>query len=279
MKTFIKVWVSISFIALFLGIAVVILAFASGATWEDIPTYSVQESYTDIENIDFDISYGEVDIVEGETFSIDADNLPENDFESYVSDGTWYIRDNDDNDFNLFGFRASFGQMIRWDNDYIPKITITLPAGFVAQDFSLSVAAGDIEADSINAVNGDFSVDAGKIVIDGLNISGESQYEVDAGNMVLNDVVIHNVTIDCGVGSVEIDGIITGDNMINSDVGKVELNIDGDNRDYSYDISADIGSIEIDGDRYHNLNKKINNETGNNLTLDCGIGKITVDFN
>lgn len=279
MKTFTKVWVSISLIALFLGVAVVILAFASGASWEDIPTYSVQESYNNIEKIDFDISYGKVDIVEGETFSVDAENLPENDFESYESDGTWYIRDNNSNDFNLFGFRMSLRQMIHWNNNDTPKITITIPEGFVAQDFILNVDAGDIEADSINSVTGDFSVDAGRLVINHLNVSGDSQYKVDAGNMVLNNSVVNNIMVDCGVGSIEIDGKVTGDNKISCDVGNVGLNLDGDSSDFSYNISADIGRVEIDGDRYHNLDHKINNETGNNLTLNCGIGKISVDFN
>lgn len=279
MKSFLRVWVGISFAAIGFGIAILVLAVASGASWKDIETYSITESYEGVENIDFDIPYGEVNIIEGDTFSIDADNLIENDLESYVSDGTWYIQDGDSDNFNIFGIHLSLGQITNWDGDFTPEITITIPRGFTAGDYNLIVGAGNVEADAIRALNGNFEVQAGRLYIKELNMSEKSTYNVGAGEMVLQDVTIHDITLDCGVGNVQIAGLVTGDNEISCGVGKVELDIEGSGDDYSYDISAGIGNVEIDGNSYHDLDKRIDNGSGNNLTLDCGIGNITVDFN
>ena len=93
MKTFAKVWLGIALIAIGFGVAILVIAIASGASFEDIPTFSYEESYSDVTGIDMDIEYGEVKIVEGDTFSINARRLPENGLESYVDvDGIWVIK-------------------------------------------------------------------------------------------------------------------------------------------------------------------------------------------
>lgn len=279
MKTFLKVWLSISLIAIGIGIGLIILAFASGATWEDYPTFSVNGTYDGVENIDFDIAYGDVDIIEGDSFHIDAENYLENDLESYVTDGTWYIRESSDNDFSLFGMRFTLRQLVRWNNDYTPRMTITVPKGFIANNFNLSIGAGNVEVEAVNAATGNFSVDAGRMAIDQISVSDNSDYHVGAGNMVLKEALLHDIIVDCGVGNISINGDLTGDSEVDCGVGKVELMIEGDSSEYSYDINADIGSVNVGGKSYHNLDKSIDNDAANSLELQCGIGNITVDFN
>lgn len=279
MRSFLKVWLGISFAAIGFGIAILVLAVASGASWEDYPTISIHESYDNVENIDFDIAYGDVEIVEGDSFNIDSEGYMEDDLETYVSNGTWYIKESLEDGYNIFGLNLSLKQIISWNDDFTPRITITVPEGFVAGSFNMIIGAGSVEADIIKASEGYFDVEAGRLYIGQLNITDKSTYNVGAGEMVLEDVTVQDITLDCGVGNIQIDGSITGDNEISCGIGKVELDIDGDKRDYSYDISVGIGSVQIDGNNYHNLNSTIDNESDNNLTLDCGIGNITVDFN
>jgi hypothetical protein len=279
MKTFLKVWLGIGLIAIGFGIAILILAVASGASWEDIPTYSVKDNYEGIDSIDFEIGYGEVNIVEGDTFSIDAENLLDDGFESYVSDGTWYIREDYDSNLNIFGSKFSLRHLIRWNNDFSPEITITIPNNYEAESFIISVGAGDVYVEAINAKNGDFSVDAGRLIIDELTVKEKSLYNIGTGEMQLKKISAKDITIDCGVGNVVIEGTITGDNDITCGIGRIVLDLTGDEDDYSYEISSGIGNVVINNKSYHNEDKKINNGTENNLELDCGIGNITVEFN
>jgi hypothetical protein len=277
MRTFLKVWIGVALLAIGFGIAVVVLAVATGDYHKDIPTYSLNESYDGVKSIDMDINYGEVKIIEGNTFSIDAENLYD-DMESYVSDGTWYISQENNGDFRIFGCNISLGSFGRWDEDFQPKITITIPEGFVAEDFTMNIEAGSVEADSISASQADFTVEAGRIYVNQISVSDKSVYNVGAGQMVLKDAVLKDITMESGVGSIVIEGKLTGDNDITCGVGKIELDLIGNESDFSYDINAGIGDVDIDGSSYHGVDQRIDNGTGKNLSLDCGIGNITVDF-
>jgi hypothetical protein len=283
MKTFTKVWLGIALIAIGIGVAILVIAVASGASLEDLPTISYEESYSDVTSIDMDIEYGEVKIVEGDNFSIDATRIPEDGLESYVdTDGTWVIRQNtEDNNFiNFFGLHFSTGHFLGWNDDLTPRITITLPRDFVAEDISLVIKAGDVEVDKIHAVTGNINVSAGRLAVKELEITDNSDYIIGAGQMILKNLTVSNITVDCGVGDITIEGNVIGNSDITCNVGNVELDIEGEEEDYSYDISSSIGNVDIDNNSYHNISNRIinNDEAKNNLSLNCEIGNISVDF-
>ncbi|MBB2182341.1 DUF4097 family beta strand repeat protein [Lachnospiraceae bacterium MD1] len=277
MKAFAKVWLSIALIALIFGIGIIIIAITTG-NFDDIPTFSINESYDNISSIDLDIEFGEINIMEGDTFSIKASNLPYDDFESYVSDGTWFIKDNAENKLRLFNGRFSLRGLVHWD-DFTPDITITVPRNYTVEECKLSVGAGMLTVGAINAKRGELQVDAGELIVDELVISEKTRFNIGTGHMNIKHLDAKDVSIDCGVGSVEINGAIYGDNYINCNVGNVKLELDGEEEDYSYDIDAGIGSIRIDGDQYHSIGKRIsNNNADNNIELECGIGNIEISF-
>lgn len=281
MKSFIKVWLSIGLIAIVFGVGILIIAVGSGVGRRDYETFSLNESYEGVQEIHAEIGYGKVKIVEGNQFSINAKNLINEEMESYVIDGVWTIRETNDYSSNIFGINISLGQLVNWKEDYQPEITITIPKNFVAENFELYVGAGDVEAEAINALEGTFKVDAGRFTIDQISISGESQYTVGAGEMVLQQMEVNNITLDCGVGNVQVEGTIKGENEIECGMGSVNLHLSGDESDYSYYISSGLGEVSVDNRNYHNITNEIinNNDTDNNFTLDCGIGNISVEFN
>jgi hypothetical protein len=283
MKTFTKVWLGIAMIAIGIGVALLVIAVASGASLEDLPTISYEESYSDVSSIDMDIEYGEVKIVDGDSFSIDATRIPEDGLESYVdTDGTWVIRQNSEgnNFIDFFGLHISMGRFLTWDGDLTPRITITLPRDFVAEDISVVIKAGDVEVDKIHAATGSFNLSAGRLAVKELEITDHSDYIIGAGQMILQNVTVSNITVDCGVGDVTIEGNVIGDSDITCNVGNVELDIEGEEEDYSYDISSSIGNIDIDNNNYHSISNRIinNDDAKNNLSLNCEIGNISVDF-
>ena len=282
MKTFVKVWLGIALIAIGIGVALFIIAIASGASFRDIPTISYSESYTEARSVDMEIEYGEVKVVEGDTFAIDADNLPENGLESFVNEeGTWMIRQTGEKDLNFWGFHFSLGNIFNWNGEYTPRITITVPKDYVAEHISMVIKAGEVKADVLRARSGRFDVAAGRLVVQELAITEESDYIIGAGQMNLNQVNVADITVDCGVGDVSINGTVTGDSDITCNVGNVDLELSGEEKEYSYDISSSIGNINIDNNSYHSISNRIINNEGaeNNLELKCEIGNISVDFN
>lgn len=285
MKSFLRVWLGIAIISIGLGIGLLIVAVCSGVRWEDAwneqSTFTTMEqSYEGVEKLDLNISYGEVKIVSGNNFSISAENIVEDELNSNVENGVWYIKEDDTKYSKFFGISFPVRKFFSFGDHFTPKITVTLPEGFTADSIILKVGAGTLDADSINSETGEFTVDAGKMQINELSVAKESTYNVGAGEMVIKEANIGNIIVDCGVGNVEIDGSVYGDNNIKSGVGKVDLSLQGSVEEYSYDISCGIGDIDIDGDSYHNINGKVidNNSADNRLNLNCGIGNISVDF-
>lgn len=282
MKTFVKVWLGVALIAIGIGTALFIIAIASGASFRDIPTISYSESYTAVSSLDMEIEYGEVKVVEGDTFAIDAVNLPENGLESYVNEeGTWIIRQTGEDDLNFWGMHFSVGNIFNWDGEYTPRIIITVPKDYVAEDISMVIKAGEVKADVLRAATGRFDVAAGRLAIQELYVTEESDYIIGAGQMNLNQVNVADISVDCGVGDVSINGIVAGDSDITCNVGNVDLELEGEEKEYSYDISSSIGNINIDNNSYHSISNRIINNEGaeNNLELKCEIGNISVDFN
>lgn len=285
MKTFTKIWLGIALVALGFGIILVIVVMASGGSVVNvvnIPTVSYQESYSGITDIDMDIAYAEVKVIRGDIFSIDAEDIPENSLDSYVDNGTWIVRQNYDKEFNILGGRIHLNGIRGWSlwEYHTPKITITMPAGFTADSFRFNIGAGDVNIEEVLASKADFEVAAGRLVIEDASISDESSYNVGAGSLVLKKVQANDVSIDCGIGNVIIEGTITGNNDITCGVGSVELYLDGEEDDYSYDIESGVGSINIGDDQYHGISDKRINNVGavGAFNLDCSVGNITVDF-
>ncbi len=303
MRSFAKIWAGIALIAIGIGVTLMAITFAAGVSivdiarsgalsitrdsengwvisratddWDDDEyeagdfNSSFTQTYEDIKAVDIDIAYGEVDIIQGDSFSIDAIRLPRNGMEASVTDGVWHIKES--------GRYSSIGL---FNSKRTPKITITIPKDFTAEYFNLDVDAGDVEVEQIFATEGKLNVSAGRMVIHELNISKSSSYTVGAGQMQLKNVTANNITANCGVGELVIKGSITGDNDITCSVGKIDMDLIGTKKDYSYDISVSIGNVVIDEESYHNVsNKSIHNGTAaNKFSLNCEIGNIAVDF-
>jgi len=281
MKTFTRIWLGIGLMAIVFGLGMLLLAFVTSAD-KDIytPVYSIDKTFKDIDQLHMDISYGKVEIIEGDKFHIHGENILDDEFETYVNEGVWYIKDDYKNWFSFFDIGMTLKGNLR-RKDIVPKITITLPKGFYAENITLKLRAGEVKADIINARKGTFSMDAGTMEIGHLQVLESSSYHVGAGQMTVKEIVANDITIKCGVGEVVIGGTITGKSKVENNVGSVKLSLLGEKEDYSYDIISNIGNITIDGESIGGLGKqrRIDNEnTGNSLAIECDIGDITIDF-
>ena len=280
MKKFAKIWLYISLLSIAFGVVIVIAAMIAGSRWRTpIDTISLKETYDNVESLNFNFNYGRVYIKEGDSFSISAENVPETAFNSYVSNGVWYIKEKYGILINVFGKSIRIDRWFDWDFEKNARtITVTLPKDFIANECNLTIGAGEVDIEAINAKKGTFSVGAGKVNIDKLSITEKSDYEVGAGSMYINKISAVNTEIECGIGEISISGELKGYNNIQCGIGHIKININGHESDYSYDLEAGLGNIVINNRRYHGMNTSINNNTDNRLELECGIGSIEIDF-
>jgi hypothetical protein len=278
MKTFTKISLSIALIAIGLGIGLLLIAGGRGFSLRDIPTFSMEDTVSDVKELDIRIDVGEVFIVPGDEFSVEARNLYNNDeLKSHVSNGIWVISHNTSKRFNIFGFNIPISVGIR--NFKTPSIKITIPEGFKAEDIRISMDAGRLKAENLHADMAHITVEAGSLEIDGLIVEEESSYSVSAGQINLKQVDINNIKVECDVGAVYMEGIISGDSEIICNVGSIKLDID-DNMDfYSFDIDSDLGNVIINNKRYSYFrNTKDRDDFKGNFRLNVDVGNITMNF-
>lgn len=233
----------------------------------------------DIKSISLNISYGSVRIKKGEKFDIDLKD------DSYkitekIENEVWEITDtaidsaDDNSTFLIFGHKITINDKPNKGNEII----VTIPKDYIFENVDIILGAGSLQADQLMAENVSVYVGAGRLKIKSLTASQKSSYTVDAGEIDIKDLNANNATIDCGLGRMDATGIIKGDSKVICGVGKVELELNGDEKDYNYIIDCDIGTVKINGKKYHGFSSlsQIDNNADNNFTLDCGVGKISL---
>jgi len=225
MNVFKKSLVLFASILIIIGIISIIVGFAFGGRLLNFNLSKLTDfdsSYTSITSLDIDISAGEINIVEGDEFKIEAINVRENAFSSEVKNGVWTISDKESRKTFFHGY-LSFGYLNWGDNE--TKITLYLPKNIELDKTTIDLGAGQMNIDLLtteNLILNDSSVNCGVGSIY-LNLTGDPDsydYDIDVGlgTVKINDSSYSGVSsqkinnpgsigifkLDCGVGEIDI---------------------------------------------------------------------------
>lgn len=241
-------------------------------------------TYKNVKKLDFTMYTGKLVIKEGDEFSVDVNERGRDIIVSEVKNGIWTLRETKgstdgeaDDSITVFGIDFQLAESGKDDHT---EVYVTLPKDFKADDIKLAVGAGIIQAESLTADTGSITVGAGTCDIKELKITDNSTYKVDAGSLTIHNADIRNGRLTCSVGSITIDGSITGDSDISTSVGFVSLDLNGKESDYNYSMDCKLGTLTINGIQYNGINKSIVQESQapNNMTLSCDVGSITMNI-
>ena len=268
-----------------IGIAILIFGalFSGGRYRNRYNTASYQDEVKDITSIELDVDFGRVRIVEGDTFHVEVKNTTEDGFHSEVRNGVWYLEDNFDErySFNLFGLNlplSFIGFGVQIEDEWYPTITITLPEGFVAEEFDIEFGAGELVVDVVHADTVDISLGAGEMTIKNLTVDNRSSFSVGAGSMKINRLTANDVALDCGVGEISVRGEIIGNTYANCGVGEISLDLDGEENEFNYIVDCGIGSVKINNREWSfSTDESIYNDNAiGTFELECGVGSISL---
>lgn len=155
------------------------------------------------------------------------------------------------------------------DNDLV----VYVPNDYVFDAVSIHSGAGKIDIDTLNTKHLYLDLGAGKITIDHLIATEQSEINGGAGKFTINDGELHNLKMNAGAGKLTLTSKIVGTSEIDCGVGKVNINLLGSVDDYRIEVDEGIGSIDVDqltkyDDYYGN---------GDNfISIDGGVGSIDV---
>lgn len=156
------------------------------------------------------------------------------------------------------------------------ELIIYIPEYFVFDGVSIETGAGKVSIESLSTKQLYLNLGAGKVDINDLKVSENTKIDGGAGEININAIGINNLDLDMGVGKLFLTAKLTGNNMIDAGVGKMNLFLVGKLDDYQISLDKGIGETTIKG---NSVKDDISYGTGiNKIDIDGGIGSIDIDF-
>jgi len=248
MNVFLKNAFKVALIILAIGLCITIIAVSVGGDVINInnpKNTDLTETYTNVKSLVMEIGASNIEVRESNEFKIDANHISKKGFKSYVSDGTWYIKENSSPAFlNFFGDDTT--------------IIIYLPKDFISEKLKIDIGAANFNADKLAANKADI--------------------KVGAANLKVNELITEDIDIECGVGNVEINGKIQNNARIKCGVGNVTLNLLGNEKNYNYDFNVGLGSIVLNNNNFSGITEKVidNEAIDREFKVEVGVGKVGI---
>lgn len=243
MKTFTKIAAAIATFFLIIGMICVGAAFAMGLTWGEFVDMAKQGK--------FSIQFGDFDVSNTDTeFEADCENL-----EIELVAGTLEIYYSDVEHIQVEQ------EGVKGFKSYMDDKTLHIEGGS-----KIGINQADMNITVILPQNMKFK---------------EVDLEVGAGEAIIDDLNADNVSIEVGAGEAIITGLVVKELQAEVGAGELNLELEGEENDYNYDLECGIGEIQIGDSSYTGLGKeqiKENPGANKKIDLECGVGEILVNF-
>uniref|UniRef100_UPI00405662FD DUF4097 family beta strand repeat-containing protein n=1 Tax=Acetatifactor sp. TaxID=1872090 RepID=UPI00405662FD len=166
-----------------------------------------------------------------------------------------------------------------WNEYKEGKIMLYIPENYNFDEVNAELGAGLLEIQNLTAAKVDLEVGAGQIIIEDLK-SEDCDIEVGMGEMIVNNMNITKLNAEVGMGHLQMNGAILGNADMECSMGAITLDLTGSEKDFNYTVDAAMGNVSIGGEEYSGLTqeKSVNHSASKQITLDCAMGNIEVDF-
>ena len=154
------------------------------------------------------------------------------------------------------------------------KVIITVPDNFLLDIVEIDISSGSIKIDKLETKRLNLDLGSGTTKINNLLVTDKTKIDCGSGKFLLNNGNLSNLNLDTGLGDTILNAKIIGNSNIETDIGKLELNLIGSINDYELTIDKGVGSIKLNNE---SLKDKSVVGTGNNyLLIEGGIGLTSI---
>lgn len=165
--------------------------------------YPIEQDDADtIFAIDVNAAIGKVSIVHSDSFEIKAASVYADGFDVTISDGVLYIRQETENDIELFGWR--FGYSTAISPKHIPSVTISVPYDCYFDYADIQLGIGKIYIDRLECDRLVSQVGIGKIEAGNLSVADESAVQVAIGSFSCTGLDAKRLYLENTVGIADI---------------------------------------------------------------------------
>lgn len=156
-------------------------------------------------------------------------------------------------------------------------IIIYIPENKEFNEIDFDAGAGDISIETLTTKDFSFSIGAGKVEINKLNISNEAEIGGGAGKVDILSGEIRNLDLDMGIGEFNLNTKLLGNNNIEQGMGKLTIRLTDNMQNYTIKTVKGMGSITIDGEEAQNNATYGNGQ--NIVNIEGGMGAIEIVTN
>ena len=156
-------------------------------------------------------------------------------------------------------------------------IIIYIPENKEFNEIDFDAGAGDISIETLTTKDFSFSIGAGKVEINKLNISNEAEIDGGAGKVDILSGEIRNLDLDMGIGEFNLNTKLLGNNNIEQGMGKLTIRLTDNMQNYTIKTVKGMGSITIDGEEAQNNATYGNGQ--NIVNIEGGMGAIEIFTN
>ncbi len=156
-------------------------------------------------------------------------------------------------------------------------IIIYIPENKEFNEIDFDAGAGDISIETLTTKDFSFSIGAGKVEINKLNISNEAEIDGGAGKVDILSGEIRNLDLDMGIGEFNLNTKLLGNNNIEQGMGKLTIRLTDNMQNYTIKTVKGMGSITIDGEEAQNNATYGNGQ--NIVNIEGGMGAIEIVTN
>lgn len=154
------------------------------------------------------------------------------------------------------------------------KVIITVPDNFLLDIVEIDITSGSIKIDKLETKRLNLDLGSGTTKINNLLVTDKTKIDCGSGKFLLNNGNLSNLNLDTGLGDTILNTKIIGNSNIETDIGKLELNLIGSLNDYELTIDKGVGSIKLNNE---SLKDKSVVGAGNSyLLIEGGIGLTSI---
>ena len=194
--------------------------------------------------LDIELKYDELELEEGDSFSVKVYNDTGNDVTVKESEDVLKIRSTK---------RTSKAR----------KVCVSYPKDVKFKKLDIEMGAGTVYINcDIQTEELDVEVGAGEFESNGSVTAKKADLQIGTGSMTFADLSAKETDGECGLG-------------------ELDLTMTGAQEDYNYDLECGVGNLDVGSDSYSGLGReKIISNAGadRKLDLECGMGNVSVSF-
>lgn len=216
----------------------------------NIEYHDVNEEFTDIDNLYFDIQALNVVIEEYSGNTIKVEGTFSSNIDIKKNGNTMEVLENKSRFTQKFSFGLDF-----WYDD---RLTIYIPEGLI-----------------FNKVN--MNVDAGSVTSKGTLNTKEIRIDVGMGQVYATSIICEEAVFDAALGNISISLLDSQNSDFNVGVGKINAKLVGGEDEYSYDVICNVGEVNIGS--YQSKGISSRDVGGRGLRLihaQCDVGSINI---